>query len=52
MKLVKRFSIEGFMSMIATLALLLGISSMSQACFLTFNQPKVPQGLDKFKKEQ
>lgn len=52
MKLVKRFSIEGFMSMVAALALLIGVSSMSQACFLAFNQPKVPKELKKFKKEQ
>lgn len=47
----KCFSIEGFMEVIASLALLIGISSMSQACFLTFNQPKVPQGMDKFRSE-
>ena len=47
----KCFSIEGFMEVIASLALLIGISSMSQACFLTFNQPKVPQRMDKFRSE-
>ena len=52
MKLVKRFSIDGFMSIVAAAALLLGITSTSNACFFAFNQPKVPQGLDKFKKEQ
>ena len=50
-KIAKRFSIEGVMGLIASLALLIGISSMSQACFLAFNQPKVPQGLDKFRSE-
>ena len=49
--LAKRFSIEGFMGVIASMALLIGISSMSQACFLTFNQPKVPQSMDKFRNE-
>lgn len=52
MKLVKRFSFEGFMSTVAALALLLGVTSMSQACFLTFNQPKVPKGLEKFRSEK
>lgn len=48
MKLVKSFSAEVFMKLFAALALLVGVSSMSQACFLAFNQPKVPQGMDKF----
>ena len=50
--LAKRISIEGFMEIIASLALLIGISSMSQACFLTINQPKVPQGMEKYTKEK
>lgn len=50
--LAKRISIECFMEIIASLALLIGISSMSQACFLTFNQPKVPQGMEKYTKEK
>ena len=45
----KSFSSEWIIGVIASLALLIGISSMSQACFLTFNQPKIPQGLDKFR---
>lgn len=48
----KSFSIEWFMGRIASLALLIGISSMSQACFLAFNQPKVPQGMKKFRKDK
>ncbi len=48
----KSFSIEWFMGGIASLALLIGISSMSQACFLAFNQPKVPQGMEKFRKDK
>lgn len=51
MKLVKNLSVEVFMKLFAALALLIGISSMSQACFLAFNQPKVPQGMDKFRNE-
>ena len=46
----KRISIEGLMGVIASLAFLIGISSMSQACFLTFNQHKVPQGMEKYRK--
>ena len=51
MKLVKTISAEVFMKSFAALALLIGVSSMSQACFLAFNQPKVPQGMDKFRSE-
>ena len=48
MKLAKRFSIESLMGMMASLALLIGVTSMSQACFLAFNQPKVPKEMYKF----
>lgn len=51
-KFAKSFSIEWFMGVIASLALLIGISSMSQACFLTFNQPMIPQGMEKFRKDK
>lgn len=51
-KLAKCFSIESFMGVLASLALIIGISSMSQACFLAFNQPKVPQGMEKFRKDK
>lgn len=52
MKLVKRFSIEGFMSMVAAAALLLGITSVSNACFFAFAQPKVPQRIEKFRNKK
>lgn len=52
MRLVKRFSIKGLMSMVAAAALLLGITSASNACFFAFAQPKVPQGLEKFRNKQ
>ncbi len=51
MKLVKTISAEVFMKSFAALALLIAVSSMSQACFLAFNQPRVPQGMDKFRSE-
>ncbi|MCC8042432.1 MAG: cyclic lactone autoinducer peptide [Oscillospiraceae bacterium] len=51
MKLVKGISAEELMKLFASLALLVGISSMSQACFLAFNQPKVPNGMNKFNNE-
>lgn len=49
MKLEKRLWTEGFMGLIAALAMLLSIQSVSSACFFAFAQPKVPAGLDKYK---
>ena len=50
MKLVKRISMNNLMGMFAALALMLSVTSASNACFFAFAQPKVPQGLDKFVK--
>lgn len=52
MKLAKNSSAKVFLKLFAALALLAGVSSMSQTCFLAFNQPKVPEGMDKFRSEK
>jgi cyclic lactone autoinducer peptide len=36
---------------VASLALILGVSSSQMACALWFHQPKVPEGMEKFKKK-
>ena len=36
--------------MLASLALTLGVATEPSACMTWFHQPKVPQGLEKFKK--
>jgi len=35
-------------SLLASLALLVGVTASSQVCWWWFHQPKVPQGMDKF----
>ncbi|MEI6579833.1 MAG: cyclic lactone autoinducer peptide [Eubacteriales bacterium] len=37
-------------SLVASLALFVGVSSAQAACCWWFHQPKVPQGMEKFKK--
>ncbi len=37
---------------LASLALIIGISSVDSACFLFVHQPKVPEAMNKFKKIQ
>ena len=37
-------------SILASLALFVGISSVNSACFLYIHQPKVPESMNKFKK--
>ena len=36
--------------LISSLALMLGVMSASVACAAWFHQPKVPEGMEKFKK--
>ena len=35
---------------VASLALMIGASTMNAACMFWFHQPKVPQGMEKFKR--
>lgn len=44
-KLIKRLA-----PMIASLALFVGISSVNSPSFYIFHQPKVPEGLEKYRK--
>ncbi len=37
-------------SLVASLALFVGVTASTQACFWWFHQPKVPQGMEKFTK--
>ncbi|MDR2590568.1 MAG: cyclic lactone autoinducer peptide [Oscillospiraceae bacterium] len=39
-----------FCGLIASLALIVGVSTTSTICFLMFHQPKVPEGMSKFRK--
>ncbi len=41
---------KGILGAVASLALNVGVKSMSQTCFLSFNQPVAPKGMEKFKK--
>lgn len=50
MKVLKMLLTKGFLQGVSALAMVIGITSVSQACFLTFNQPKVPECMDKYKK--
>jgi cyclic lactone autoinducer peptide len=34
------------------LAILVGIASVNSACMLWYHQPKVPQGMEKFKRNK
>ena len=34
---------------VSALALVVGVASANSACLFWFHQPKVPQGMDKFK---
>ena len=53
MKMLKKVS--GFFGtktgmMLTSLALMIGVSSVNDACILWWHQPQVPQGMEKFKK--
>ena len=37
-------------SLVASLALFVGVTATTQACWWWFYQPKVPQGMEKFTK--
>jgi len=37
-------------AMVCSLALLLGVSSAGAACAIAYHQPKVPAGMEKFRK--
>jgi cyclic lactone autoinducer peptide len=39
-----------FFTLLTTLALTIGVVSAGAHCAIVFHQPKVPQGMDKFKK--
>lgn len=35
---------------LASLALILGVSSLDSACVIWYHQPKIPQSMDKYRK--
>ena len=41
-----------FGSVVASLALVIGVSSVSSACYYWFNQPKMPKSIEKFRKDK
>lgn len=49
MKSIKKLMLK-YGSSLAALALMIGVSSSSQACWW-YNQPKEPEGMKKFTKE-
>ena len=51
MKILKNF-LRQWGGGIAALALAVGVAAADSACIIWFHQPKVPQGLDKFKKQK
>lgn len=51
MKTLKNYILK-YASVLASIALAIGVTSSTQACWLMFNQPKEPQGLAKFAKEE
>ena len=50
MKKLSKFITDRVFVSIAQAALFMGVHSTSQACFLAFNQPEVPEDIKKFKK--
>lgn len=51
MKKVSNYLIK-FGSVIASLALFIGVSSASTACYFWFNQPEMPESIEKFRKNK
>ncbi len=49
MKKLEKF-LGMFGASLASLALIIGTTSVNSACVLYFNQPKVPEAMEKFKK--
>jgi len=39
----------GMGNAIASIALMMGVSTVQTACFVFYHQPKVPQGMEKFR---
>lgn len=50
MKAIKKLMLK-YGSSLAALALMIGVSSSSQACWWWYNQPKEPEAMKKFVKE-
>ncbi|MBE6011402.1 cyclic lactone autoinducer peptide [Anaeropeptidivorans aminofermentans] len=50
MKKIQMYLIRTMATGVASMALFMGINSISPACFLCFNQPKMPEEILKFKK--
>lgn len=46
---MKKFMMR-FAPLLASLALFVGISSVNSPSYLVYNQPKVPEGLEKYRK--
>lgn len=49
MKRIKAFLIK-HSGMLAAIALIISISSMDSACFMSYHQPKVPKALDAYRR--
>lgn len=43
-------TIQRLGTMVAALALFVGVSSSNSACYFWFNQPKMPERIEKFRK--
>lgn len=50
MKAIKKLMLK-YGSSLAALALMIGVGSNSKACWWWYNQPKEPEGMKKFTKE-
>ncbi|MDL2248153.1 cyclic lactone autoinducer peptide [Tyzzerella sp. OttesenSCG-928-J15] len=50
MKKIKNWLLKNGASTMAALALVMGVNSITQACFLCFNQPEMPEEIRKFQK--
>lgn len=51
MKKINRLVMK-FGSAVASLALVVGVSSAASACYFWFNQPKMPKSIEKFRKDK
>lgn len=50
MKVIRKLVLK-YGSAFAALAMMIGISSSTKACWFWYNQPKVPEGMKKFTNE-
>lgn len=51
MKKLQRIILK-FSGSVAAMALMLGVSSATSACYFWFHQPEMPKGIEKFRKDK